>query len=471
MEGSQAAALYDVRRFGALGDGATLDTAALQAAIDACHAGGGGTVLVGPGTYLTGTIYLKSRVTLHLLAGATLLGSPRREDYNPDTVFPENPVFSQETVTGAHLVIAYQADQVAITGEGTIDGNSAAFFEPLPPEEVTTDYRRKRRNFAVRDWRPGQMVFFCRCTNVAVRDVALVNAPYWTLFLLGCRCVQIRGLRISNPPQTPNGDGLDLDCCQEVTVSDCVIASGDDALTLRGHSRLLGEHAQPCRAVAVSNCVLSSPCNAIRVGVGDGEVRDCSFSNIIIREARTGISMVSAYSERARHGAILEDIHFAHLLMDVVLPLNVLLGQHARPPAAIRHVSFAHLRARAEQGGYIGGNPGQRLADIRLHEVRLQLTGGDVDARFAETTPLPSGAPGVPAALFIRQVDGLRIDGLQVAWHEVSGPWQHALVIEDSSDVALSDLDAPAPPTSDAGAALHCVRVTDAAPPPEEPAP
>lgn len=237
---SEPSSFISICDSGAAGDGLTLDTAAIQRAIDACHAQGGGTVVVPPGTWLTGTIFLKSHVTLHMASGATLLGSTRREDYNADDIFPENPVFSQENVTGAHLIIAYRAHDVAITGEGTIDGNSAAFFEPLPPEETTTTYRMKTRNFPIRDWRPGQMVFFCRCTNVSVRDVSLINATYWTLLLLGCRGVQVRGLRITNPPQTQNGDGLDIDCCQEVTVSDCLIHSGDDAITLRGHSRLLG---------------------------------------------------------------------------------------------------------------------------------------------------------------------------------------------------------------------------------------
>ncbi|MGD9498149.1 MAG: glycoside hydrolase family 28 protein [Armatimonadota bacterium] len=452
---------WDLREFGAVGDGATLATAALQAAIDACHDAGGGTVVVPAGTWLTGTIYLRSRVTLHLNAGATLLASPRREDYNPDDVFPENPVFSHENVTGAHLVIAYRAQQVAITGEGTIDGNGAAFFEPLPPGEAGDSYQATARNFAIREWRPGQMVFFCRCTDVAVRDVALMNAPYWTLLLLGCTRVQVRGVRISNPPQTPNGDGLDIDCCRQVAVSDCIIATGDDALTLRGHSRLLGEEAQECCDVVVSNCVLASQCNAIRVGVGDGVVRDCRLSNLIIRDTRTGICMVSAYSARAAHGVRIESIHFSDITMDVILPLNVVIGQHARAPAAIRHVSFSHLWASAQQGAYIGGNPGLRLQDIRLHEVQLRLSGADVDPEFAAKTPMPSGRLGVPAGLFVREVDGLRINGLQVAWDEVSGSWQHAAVIERCDDVVVAALDAEAPPTETAGQALSCREVTN----------
>ncbi len=457
---SGTSAVYDICHAGAVGDGTTLATAAIQQTVDACHAAGGGTVLVPAGTYLTGTIELKSHVTLRLAAGATLLGSTRREDYNPDTIFPENPVFTRENVTGAHLVIAYQADGVAIVGEGTIDGNSAAFFEPLPPEEVTTSYRSKTRNFPVRSWSPGQMVFFCRCTNVAVRDVALVNAPYWTLLLLGCSWVQVRGLRITNPPQTANGDGIDIDCCAEVTVSDCLIQSGDDAITLRGHSKLLGEHAQPCQHVAVTNCVLSTPCNAIRVGVGDGIVRDCSFTNIIIRETRTGINFVSAYSENCAHGAILEDIHFANCILDTATPLNMVLGQYAKPPAAIRNISFSHLRARGEQGSYLGGNADQHLTDIRLHEVELRLTGGDVDPQFADKTPLPYASNRVPDGLFVRHVDHFRASGLRIVWEAPSGPWQHAITIEHSDDVVLREVEATAPPTATAGEMLQLTEVT-----------
>lgn len=438
---------HDIRAFGAVGDGHTLDTPAIQQAIDACHSAGGGMVLAPPGTYLTGTIFLKSNVTLHLMAGATLRGSPRREDYNPDDVFPENPVFSRENVTGAHLVIAYRAENVAITGQGTIDGNSAAFFEPLPAEEMTASYQRRARTFPIRDWRPGQMVFFCRCTNVTVRDVSLINAPYWTLFFLGCRSVQARGLRITNPPQTPNGDGIDIDCTRDATVSDCIIHSGDDCITLRGYNKRLGDDAPPCENVVVSNCVVSTPCTGFRIGVGDGIVRDCAISNIVVKETRTGINFICAYSDVAAHGVTIENIRFSNIVMDTVVPLNVLLGQSAKPPAAIRDVSFSHLRAIGRQGSYIGGHPGHPLADIHLHEVDLRLTGGeDVAPDFAQRTPMPWGENRIAAGLLVRHVEGLRISGLRVDWRDIRGPWQEALIIEDSPGAVLEGVVAPAPP-------------------------
>jgi len=449
------AGLFDVRQSGAVGDGRAKDTAALQRAVDDCAAQGGGVVWVPAGTWLTGTIYLRSRVTLHLSAGATLLASPDREDYNADDVFPENSVFAREQVSGAHLIIAYRQKQVAIEGRGTIDGNGAAFFEPLPADATTTTYRRKERNFPIRSWRPGQMAFFCLCQDIAVQDVDLRNAPYWTLFFHGCRRVQARGLRISNPPQTANGDGIDIDCCQDVTVSDCLIETGDDCLTLRANAAPLGDAAMDCAQVVISNCVLSSPCNAIRVGVGDGVVRDCLLSNIVVKESRTGISVVACYSERSAHGARLENLQFSNLTMDTIMPINLLLGPHAKPPAAIRRVSFSHCHLQGRQGCYFGGNPGHRVRDLTLQDIDLRLTGGDVNPSFRASDARPAGGTrGVPSGLLLSQVDGLHVDGLRVAWEDVTGEWQHAVAIEHCADVDLTRIAALPPPTAPDRAAV-----------------
>ena len=454
--------VYDILAFGASSGSDTPATEAVQGAIDACHEAGGGTVLVPPGVFTIGTIFLKSHVTLYLSAGAVLRGSGRREDYNPDDIFPENPVFSQENVTGAHLVIAYCAEHVTIAGDGTIDGNSGAFFSELPPEETVTSYMDKKKNLPIHSPRPGQMVFFCRCRNVAVRDVSLINSTYWTLFFLGCENVRVRGLRITNPPQTQNGDGIDIDCCRDVTVSDCIISSGDDAITLRGANRLLGENSQPCEHVAVSNCVISSPCTAIRVGVGDGIVRHCSFSNIIVKEARTGINFISAYSERAAHGVSIEDIHFADFFMNTHVPLNILPGQTAKPPACINDISFAHFRMTGTEGCYIGGNEDLPIQGVRLHDVVLRLTGGegDVDPDFAQKTPKPFGRNGAPAGLFLRCARQVRVSEMRIEWHEINGPWQNAVVLDRCADIVLSGLEAPPPPVATAGEALRCIKVT-----------
>src|SRR5690554_3997456 len=135
---------FDVRQFGAVGDGAALDTPAIQAAIDRCHAGGGGRVVISAGRYRSGTIFLKDSVDLHLVAGATLLGSPDRKDYDECAAFPESIGNVVEKSSGAHLIVAYRVSNVAITGRGRIDGNAEGFFFPLSPDEPNPCYARRR---------------------------------------------------------------------------------------------------------------------------------------------------------------------------------------------------------------------------------------------------------------------------------------------------------------------------------------
>ena len=458
--------VFDAQTFGARGDGIAKDTAALQGAIDACAASGGGRVHVGAGRYLTGTLYLKSHVELHLQAGAVLLGSPDRRDYNPDDVFAENMAFTRERVSGAHLVIAYNAENVAITGQGTIDGHGSAFFEPLG--ELQADvYRLRAGAYAIRDWRPGQMVFFCRCRRVAVHDVALVNTPYWTLFLLGCDDVNIRGLTITNPPQTPNGDGIDIDCCRHVTVSDCRIRSGDDSITLRGNSRALG-YDMPCEDVTITNCVLSTPCNAIRVGVGPGVVRNCTLSNIVVTDSRTGINMVSRYCDWIGQGTRIENIRFSDFLMDTVLPVQITLGCKPAPPAAIRNVSLCRFRVFGEAGSYIGGAPGLPIHGLQLADWDLHMRAGTDNEECADHVPQPypvhgmagvRNGPALPSAIYGTYLDDVRIERFRVHWDQLGRVWRHGLWLQRVTDAVVSDA-AMRQPQAD-GAAIRCTDARD----------
>ena len=169
--------MYDVRSYGASGQECELCTAKIQQAIDDCAANGGGTVNFPAGTYLTGTIYLRDYVTLHLESGATILGSPNPADYNADDFCVQNNPFSKERVSGAHLVVALEVNHVGITGQGVIDGNRKAFSD--------TTWKEHPHLFEYPEWRPGQMLFICESSNVTITDVKLYNAPYWTCYLHG----------------------------------------------------------------------------------------------------------------------------------------------------------------------------------------------------------------------------------------------------------------------------------------------
>lgn len=456
--------IYDVRNYGAIGDGVAKETAALQKTIDACHIAGGGQVLLPAGRYVSGTIYLKSNVELHLSSGAVLLGSTDAEDYNPEDIFPENQAFSRENVTARHLIIAYCQENIAITGNGVIDGNSSAFFDPLPAGETAT-YRHKTKNYPIKKWRPGQMLFLCRSKNIVVRDVRLLNSPYWTLFLLGCEDVQIRGLLIENPPATPNGDGIDIDCSRNVTVSDCIIRSGDDSITVRGNHRHLPAGDWPSENIVVSNCVLSTPCNAIRVGVGNGQIRNCLFNNIVIAETSRGISIVSLYrkTEFSKHGVCIENIHFSDFIIDADVPITACAGEASRP-GAIRDISFNRFRVTSWAGSQIVGTAEVPIERVRFRDCEWTLRGGTDNLAYQKEMPEVlqhfgyrgrRGEAALPCAIYGTHIEEFAMENCRFRWEEISENWREGILLERVNGVELLQSTLRQPKREE-GAAMLC---------------
>ena len=188
---ARGSAELDVRAFGAKGDGATKDTAAVQRALDACAKAGGGRVTVPPGTYLVGSVYLGDRTELHLQEGATLLGSPDLADYNASDAYPQNWCSAKEGWSAKHLVLALEKQGVSITGRGVIDGNARSFFGDKPQLVGKVCWRDGGVNARVAGVRPGQEIVFVECRDVAVRDVTLRNMSCWSCFFHGCENVTV----------------------------------------------------------------------------------------------------------------------------------------------------------------------------------------------------------------------------------------------------------------------------------------
>ena len=366
---SAQAVVYDVRDFGAKGDGVTKDTAAIQRAIDKATAAGGGTVEIPAGTFVSGTIWLKSDVDFHLCAGATLLGSPDREDYNLPDAFPQNSTNSYESNSGAHLVLCVEQRNVTVRGPGRINGNGPHFVldkdgKRFPGNDVT---------YSGIDWRPGQMLYFVESENIRIQDVDLLDSTYWTCFIHGCTRVAIRGVYIKNHYLTWNGDGIDLDCSQYVTISDCNIYSADDCITLRGAGRRL-KNPQDMAFVTVNNCILRNyRCNAIRIGVGDRDIHDAVFSNIVVEDARTAIMTGNGYANPRAPGKIrgtgVSNMRFENFHVKHARELCLLLAQFSGG-ATTENLHFANIDAVTDRESRIRGNAAFPFRDITFSNVR-----------------------------------------------------------------------------------------------------
>ena len=216
------AATFDVRDFGAKGDGAAKDTVAIQRALDAC-AKAGGRVVVPPGTYLIGTVFLGDGTELHLQEGATLLGSPDLADYNAPDAYPQNFCSPREGWSAKHLILAVERRNVSITGRGVIDGNGRAFFDPKPRFRSKIGWRHGGCNAygkPAEQRRPGQEIVFVECSNVAVCDVMFKDMSCWSCLFHGCDGVVVGGVKVRNGLLNLNTDGFDIDSCSNVSVGD-----------------------------------------------------------------------------------------------------------------------------------------------------------------------------------------------------------------------------------------------------------
>ena len=301
--------VLNILDFGAVPDGKTVNTRAINDAVEACARKGGGRVVVpAGGVFVSGTIWLKSHVELYLERGSTLMASGDFSDYNSDDAYPQNGHSDEEEWTGGHFILAHECEDVAVCGAGTIDGNVAAFVTERDEVASIVGKYCWFRGF-LRAKRPGQCVAFIECKDVKAEDFTLRNTPSWGLFLHGCDHVKVRGLTIRNRPMMANSDGIDIDCCSYVTVSDCDIDTGDDAVAVRGSAYRLNDTRKPCEYVTITNCVLASCSDVFRIGVGQSEIRHIRVSNITAHRGHRLIDLCVEWSSVSR--TPLRDVSFS----------------------------------------------------------------------------------------------------------------------------------------------------------------
>ncbi len=371
--------IFDIREYGARPDGQTLNTSAIQGAIDACHAAGGGRVLCGPGTYLTGSLHLKSGVDLHLSLGCRLVGSTNLADYD-DMIAPGFRHQAAPEHSSKSLLIAIGAEDFAITGPGEINGSGPSFYD-------TSSVLWERFYAKPASPRP-RMLMACKCRSFRIEDASFNDSPCWTFWLMQCEDVGIHRIRMLADQKMINNDGIDLDMCRNVTVSDCILKTGDDCIILRA-MRNLHDTESPCENVTVSNCALDSWCQGIRVGCpGDGVIRNCTFSNLVITGPGNGI----VFNNPARYlpqgctgSADVRRILFSNVAIDCGnAPIKMDVDAGVVLPY-LGDVSFSNLRIRSGQPIIVQGSPETTIRNVRFSNIEIETSGEDaLRCRYCE---------------------------------------------------------------------------------------
>lgn len=385
-----AVAFSDVTEYGAVGDGTTLNTTAIQTAIDASAAAGGGEVVFPTGTFLTGTLYLKSGVHLRLSPGAIILGSTNLADY-PLTYckYPSRT----DSYTLRALIWGEGLTDISITGDGTIDGQGSLFRDNRATREeirAASEQYKEEGRYTPKDFylnRP-YLVRLVRCRNIHIEDLTLRNSAMWMQHYLDCDYVTLRGLNVHNHVAS-NNDMIDIDGCRNVFISDCIGDTDDDALTLKSTG------ARPTEHVVISNCILSSHCNALKAGTESaGGFNDIVISNCVIRPSsakevisgrREGLAGIAL---EIVDGGALDRVAISNIVIEgTTSPIFMRLGDRARPPkpsdpkppvGTFRNVSISNIIATgaSTNGCPFSGIPGHPIENISLSNIHISFAGG-----------------------------------------------------------------------------------------------
>ena len=351
--GSAQVKTFDVRDYGARGDGVTLDTPAIQRAIDEAAAlGKGARVLVRGGKkYLIGTLQLKSNIDFHLADDAELVVTDDPAQYR-----------------GGAVISADNAEGLRITGSGNINGRARRFM---------SGYDQPGEWWVPKPFRP-KMFVLTGCNGLEIRGIGFSEAPEWGLHMVGCEHVLVDGLRIRNLLDVPNCDGIDPDHCRDVEIRNCDIVCGDDAIVVK--STRQGRDFVVCSGIRVHDCLIQTQDCGVKIGTETTQdIRDVVFERCEIRSSSRGIGI------QLRDEGSISDITFRDIRLVSRYHSDpwwgrgeaISLTAHPRNPqtkvGALRGVRISGITARAENSARICGCSESPIADVTLDNVTLTL--------------------------------------------------------------------------------------------------
>ncbi|HXU17958.1 MAG TPA: glycoside hydrolase family 28 protein [Terriglobales bacterium] len=439
--------------YGAKPDGKTLSNKAIQRAIDEVAKSGGGTVLIPAGVFLTGLIELKSRVTLNLAEGSTLLGSTSLEDYRSDS-----SVFGHGGPNPRHLIFAMNANDVAISGAGRIDGQGSAFWEPSGkpplPEDQQWNGVASHDLIAKQGGRPSPMLLFVNCRGLTIENVHIANASGWTLHAINCDEVEIKGISIKNPVNGPNTDGIDITGCQDVTITNCNVDTGDDAICLKTSSAF-GSEPRLIKNVVVTNCHLTTCCNGFKLGTeSEGGFENITFLDSVIHNGEVPYKerVIAGIALEVVDGGWIDGVIAKNIQMDRTrTPIFIRLGNRKRvhdyTQRGLRNVSIENVKAtEGLVASSITGLPGMEVQGVTLSQIdfrsamqsRPEWVGRSVPEK--ETAYPEARMFGMlPASgLYVRHAHDLRLN--DVVFASAAGESRPTIILDDVVGARLSQV-------------------------------
>ena len=370
-----AAKIFDVREFGAQGDGVTLDTHAIQKALDECGKAGGGIVQLTAGTYLSQPIFLRSETTLQLDEGAVL----KATDEPADFADPKKPGKVIAFINGKKL------NHAAITGKGTIDGSGRRWWGPAMEAKLGKRSETQRRP---------RMVVLQYCTNLQIRDVTLLNSPSFHLVPKDCENVVIDGVRFIAPDESPNTDAIDPSTSRHVRITNCHIDVGDDNVAIKSGRQNPDHPNAACEDLVITDCQFFHG-HGLSIGSETvGGVKNLKVERITFENTDHGVR-IKSYEGK---GGIVENASYSDLTMtNVKTPIKI-TAYYPKIPAedttdpvtsttpVYRNIHIKNLTATSPKyAGFIVGRPGAPVTNVTLENVHITAPKG-LTIRNAQVT-------------------------------------------------------------------------------------